>query len=353
MEYFIFIFYLIFLLILKLGGFFLKKTNIFFIGLLLLSAILFLTSCTTDNDTYGEKEAFGTKHSLESLDTDTCVDCHEPYVTNFKKSEHAVSLTTIVEHKASGKYATNECLTCHSADYMLSDEKKKPTIETASHSMTCVSCHIPHDEHEGIKLRYPKEEVCSTCHTGEPLKVGKIPRQTQNEMYHGTGGVGVEDKPSVMADSGVYCQDCHMPIVAKGKVATGEKKEEQSKHIKNISSHQFNVILEGENNSCTSCHVSMPVDVAEKIVRKTQTQIKERLTQLDELLVQSSELVETYAEQPNYDELKLLFDEASFNVNMVKNDRSYGYHNPDYANALLNVAEEKLNTFLQKSQVME
>lgn len=311
--------------------------------LLAISMLFLLTACiTTENAAFSQTDLLGEFIELDDIGTETCVDCHEHYVNYFEQTGHSQSLQTLQDLMEFG-VAQDFCLKCHSTEYMLTlDAEQKPTLETVRHSLTCLACHLPHDQNEGIRLRLSKDELCISCHTAGDIELGGKVRHSQMELYYGVGGIGVEPNPSPMAQIGVSCYDCHMPIAARDYIATGEKKEDHSTVAKSISSHTWNIVLEENINSCRACHTGMPLDVMVTRIGDVQDEISTRLEELEQQFKRIEETLEMLEGKANYGALKQLYDEADINFSIVKFDKSNGYHNYAYAQALLDVALEKL-----------
>ena len=64
---------------------------------------------------------------------------------DFNLSGHAKSLRSLLESPARKRGVKSAaCLQCHSADYRLSPEERRPDLDSAKHGITCVVCHDPH-----------------------------------------------------------------------------------------------------------------------------------------------------------------------------------------------------------------
>jgi hypothetical protein len=129
----------------------------------------------------------------------------------------------------------NACLKCHSADYRIADASSKPDINTAKYGITCVGCHDPHDKgtakgawDEGFDTQLTTDNaktLCVQCHTAEIGTGAATPGATihnaTKEVMNGTGGIGV-----AQGTVGVHkgkCVQCHMPPTSysRGSVQLG------------------------------------------------------------------------------------------------------------------------------------
>ncbi len=116
------------------------------------------------------------------------------------KSNHAKALTRLKQnHTIETGLPEDECLECHSTDYLFADNNSKPVMQTAKYGITCVACHNPHKLlGKGESARKPNEP-CIGCHANINSKCGQ-----QTEPIHFPCP---QDK--------VECVDCHMPYVVK------------------------------------------------------------------------------------------------------------------------------------------
>lgn len=116
------------------------------------------------------------------------------------KSNHAKALT-LLKKNYSPEMGTlqDECLECHSTDYLLTDTPDKPTMQTAKYGITCVACHDAHKiPGQGGSAR-KRNEPCITCHISKNSNCTK-----QTDLTH---------FPCPQEE--VECVDCHMPYVVK------------------------------------------------------------------------------------------------------------------------------------------
>lgn len=326
--------------------------------LLFLTFAALLAACSAAN---ASLPIVGEQQELKNLGADQCQGCHSTYFDEWNKGKHKLSLETL--KKLPSK--KNTCLGCMSADGALAAKDKKVTFDNAQHGITCLVCHLPHGAREGINLRLPKEVLCISCHTAGKIVPGQGVHHPQKEMFLGTGGIGVNDMPSKKSRLGVVCFDCHMPIMGKDTIAKvpenmfnelqpsyqGLMKKADSTYVsknsKDRSSHNFKVILEGPNNSCSQCHPQFPVESFRAIVDGVFADIKVQVDQLEPRMVALEKALKALQDS-NIDPGKslILFNEAKVNFELVKNDGSYGFHNYPYACALMEVTREKLEQSL-------
>lgn len=118
---------------------------------------------------------------------------HQQYGT-WKETGHAASLLALRDGY-DGRYgaATDDCLACHSGDYVLSGWLK-PSIEEARFGVTCAVCHQVHGELDQSR------KDCVSCHP-----TGAFYHEPQRNESH------VPCPPSAAVD----CVSCHMPVTVE------------------------------------------------------------------------------------------------------------------------------------------
>lgn len=251
-------------------------------------------------------------------DDSSCQACHPAEAEEWRKSAHARALADL---KDKGK---DQCLDCHTAENFLGWQAggaKRVSVETARFSVNCVVCHTTHEERNDPKniLRLPPDKLCAACHSMGKIAASQTPQHNQQEMLMGMGalGPGAGNLPGPMAELGITCVHCHMPV----KVSEG--KEESTKPAR---SHVFRLIKPGEEGTdgCTYCHNNFRPSLLRRDIDRKQGEVEERLKQAAELL----EAKKDFSSHPQY-------LQAKFNYEFIKNDRSKGYHNPLYASVLL------------------
>ncbi len=118
---------------------------------------------------------------------------HQEY-SAWAQGGHALSLERLrTDYDDRYGPLTNDCLKCHSGDYVLSTSRK-PTLASAQFGITCAVCHRSHGELSELRVQ------CDDCHVE-----GAFYHQPEKNAEHVACG----------ASSGTGCVGCHMPIVAK------------------------------------------------------------------------------------------------------------------------------------------
>ncbi|MFA5867390.1 MAG: cytochrome c3 family protein [Actinomycetota bacterium] len=274
-----------------------------------------------------------------SLAAKMCGECHSGSHHNtfsdaeWKSTKHAAALKTLVDmDKKTPGVVKNECLLCHSADYILAPEDKKPTLKTAKETLTCPACHDGHS----TRTRLPKEELCQSCHQAENLKVGDAVHHPTKEMYLGKviPGSGVFGPPvSKHVLNAIACPNCHMiqqPYVSEEQPAK--------------TGHDFMPKPEG----CVKCHNAWTTDVAAAKIAELQAPTK---AALDELKPRVDAAKAKYKELSNNgkkkvkDNIKKPYDLLVLGYDIVAQDSSNGFHNPEYAARMIDLCRTNLPVF--------
>ena len=170
--------------------------------------------------------------------------------------------------------------------------------------VTCVTCHDVHSSRKGTaQLRLEQNKLCLQCHPASAA------------LYQG----------SVMAKAGVGCVTCHMARIANRSDAT-----QKSKNHWDVSSHTFAAVLPQAadrakmKSSCDACHAGAEKSAKGALVSQRQVEVKTRIAQVESALAASRNKAQAKKAA------KLLAE--------VKEDRSFGAHNPQKALELLDRA---------------
>lgn len=255
----------------------------------------------------------------KTVDAATCTQCHS-HGMRYSESAHATSLDGL---KASG-HAQDTCLRCHSEDYRRDPENV--TLETAQFSITCVTCHTPHSMGtEGTpQLAKAPYDTCVQCHNGDLPESGKFEagatiHHPMQEMFEGIGFPDLPDIPSrhFTAETGPDCATCHF-----------------------VTEHALTIAMpgeamEGEGNSCTSCHTEEEGGKVwlQDVIDRRQADIH---TELD--VIQA--WLDANADQSDTDAYKTAYTAHS----MVESEGSFGVHNFAYAKAILGAAKAAIGS---------
>ena len=247
------------------------------------------------------------------LDVDGRVFPHERYVAD------GVECTTchVDIIQGDGALIENKCVECHNEPFV-TDQYSAESLHlnhVTNHKVECWRCHRE-IKHEVVRTptTHDFKAKCSTCHD-EQKHLG--PR----EMYAGTGGIGVEDSPSMMYRANVDCASCHV------------RKLEDRYLLHGVD---YRELALGE--ACNRCHGpgydSMLLHWKEVLTRE-ESETSRRVFEAQKALFDAKDR----ADDARLREAERLIAEARHNLNFVILGR--GHHNIEYAVKLLNVADER------------
>lgn len=170
--------------------------------------------------------------------------------------------------------------------------------------VTCITCHDTHSTRKGEGLvRIGKNDLCIQCHG------------VNSEMYSG----------SAMARKGVGCIDCHMAKIANRSDATQKIKEHWD-----VSSHTFAVVMPQSadrlkmRSSCDACHTGADRTAKGSAMTQQQAEIKTKIVEVETAIAAAGKGKKA--------------KEAGKLLVVVREDRSFGVHNPQKTLSLLDKA---------------
>ena len=208
-----------------------------------------------------------------------------------------------------GDVPENRCLTCHNemnrlAKYGQTEELHR--IHVTQHKVECLHCHneIQHGRTTMTAQAAMPKNSCESCHG-----TGHSPQQN---LYAGTGGIGVSATPSPMYLAGIRCEGCHF-LESTGN--TG--------HIKVAS-----------DISCMACHGAHFA----MIFARWQTVGRDRLQQARLVLETAKSRLNTPYPQPLLD--------ATHNIDLV--EKAHPVHNVTFSLALLDKSADLINVALKE-----
>ncbi len=270
-------------------------------------------------------------------------------------SKHGAALKDLKAQQGAADY----CVGCHSSDFRYQDNvfaQDQVTLKNAEFAITCVMCHEPHGAAKiQFQLRTDSYDLCVSCHNGgnatAPITAGGAVHHPMQEMFEGQRVLGVGPMPSKHFSNGAngpVCASCHM-------VVTSLKSETEGL---GAPSHTWKVVkpgtnAEGQADSCTGCHTvgknkdNTPENLASTI-DKVQKDTKKRVEALkDDLKTIADEHKDWDPKATDKPKEQQAYERATTLVSFVESDGSWGFHNPDYANALLKEAEKVVDGLLK------
>jgi hypothetical protein len=158
-------------------------------------------------DAHGTKEDFA-KATLPT--PDTCAQCHDGQVAQFKKGKHALAwaavkaMPTFHYQPVAIREGLKGCGGCHKLG--LKSEAEQRELREASGGFGNASCDACHTRHLFSKAEARRPEACQTCHMGFD--------HPQWEMYssskHGVRNALKQQKAIPESAAAPTCQTCHM-----------------------------------------------------------------------------------------------------------------------------------------------
>lgn len=177
--------------------------------------------------------------------------------------------------------------------------------------VTCVTCHDVHSTAKGNgQVRAEKNKLCVQCHTASA------------KMFAG----------SPMALKGANCTDCHMARIANRSGATKKAKEHWD-----VSSHTFAIVMPQEaeklkmKSSCDTCHSGTDNMTKGASMAERQAEVKTKIAEVEQAIANAGKGKKV--------------TEAGRLLATVKEDRSFGAHNPERA---LSILDKALKTVAKK-----
>ena len=142
---------------------------------------------------------------------DTCAECHDTQVAQFKKGKHALAwaamqaMPTIHAQPIAMTYGLKGCGGCHKVG-LKSDEELKKMATEGSHAFGNASCDACHTRHTFSVKEAKQPQACQTCHMGFD--------HPQWEMYsaskHGVRALLKQNGTLPPGTPAPTCQECHM-----------------------------------------------------------------------------------------------------------------------------------------------
>ncbi|MCD4682044.1 MAG: hypothetical protein K8R86_02070 [Bacteroidales bacterium] len=350
-----------------------KKVNLFYLlSAILFGAMLVFASCTKEGapGTDGQDGADGEDGINGDDGTASCILCHDNTQVMFAKINQWESSI----HATGGNFERNgtSCAPCHTSQGFLERMETGEQVTAASISnpnpINCYTCHWIHNEYtpadwaitytDPVTLWHPagKAEVdlgtgnlCANCHQSfipNPFPVPGGDNVTIGSPYWGAHHGPVAN---VIAGAGGYEVDGSLAYTPASFHSTNVEKSCITCHLATA----YGVQAGGHNMSmtyayhghdvvnsagCIDCHTDP--DALETKIEDTKTEIGALLDELFGLLTTQGVLDSTYHAIPQ----EMTVDQAGgvLNFNMVREDKSHGIHNYNYAKALLTNSIEAL-----------
>jgi formate-dependent nitrite reductase cytochrome c552 subunit len=163
--------------------------------------------------------------------------------------------------------------------------------------------------------------------------VGIMLHNSQAEMFQGVGGYdyGADLNPFLTGHSvlGVTCNDCHM------------NRNEGVTHQMLMTENTADRLILCNNPACHNLGSPEFTDGHFDINGRLAA-IRVKIDQLADTISSKAGFASGTAISASYSaadsDLKTALDRAAYNYNFIKNDRSFGFHNPSYAEKLIDLS---------------
>ncbi|MGE5576277.1 MAG: ammonia-forming cytochrome c nitrite reductase subunit c552, partial [Syntrophothermus sp.] len=259
----------------------------------------------------------------EDPDQDRCIGCHSAVaIVDDPKAK-------VADFLAKGqKYCTQELENAPAGQspFVYTEVTQDGKyVKNHLEGITCRVCHT-FNKDGNIGLLRDKEKTCGLCHgrsfnwntgSGHHIELAFFKGQGSKEK-------GVADMPSLKANMGYACQDCHFMDSTK---------------------HDFEAATPaqiGANAKCKSCHNAAKV---EGYIKGIQSEVTATIAKLQPRLDAAKAYVDKH---PDNAQAKELYTQAKAGVTFVNDDFSKGVHNPQFARTLLARSTKLLNEFEAK-----
>ena len=141
---------------------------------------------------------------------DTCAECHEQQVAQFKEGKHALAwaameaMPTIHWQPMAMTEGVKGCGGCHKIG--LKSEEQIKALKQTSGGFGVASCDACHTRHTFSKKEAQQPQACQTCHMGFDHPQWEMYSASKHGVRHGLKQMGLISTNAVAPT----CQDCHM-----------------------------------------------------------------------------------------------------------------------------------------------
>ena len=268
-----------------------------------------------------------TSSAANNIGVNNCLQCHQIPRTTFTFGDIKYNHIDFVERnpnircidchldaiRGTGEVPKERCYACHNIPSRFTYYTDTTFIHdwhVTKHKITCTLCHL--EIKHGLKTSVQPLEYasnCTICHS-------KNMHTAQEEMYMGTGGIGVKGSASPMFKANVKCIACH-------KVAT-----QSPVNAKLIGQTYIGGVV-----GCKTCHGKGYED----IYKMWKENLKSMTVDADNKYAEAKKVMASVQkDNPDYQQALKIYNASSYNLLFVKTAR--GIHNIDYASSLLDNA---------------
>jgi len=218
-----------------------------------------------------------------------------------------------------GHVPEGKCVECHNEPELLTTKFTSQLLHknhVTDHKIECSNCHTALKHEIGkIPVLGHYSTVCDRCHIRE-VHLGP------EDLYRGSGGIGVPDSPSLMYTANVDCIACH-------------QKTEESRAALHTTKYAERAL----EKACVDCHgegFDKTLKHWKVLLSRAESETNQRIFYVQKALY---DFERTSGRSAQYKKAQSLLNEARHNYNFVL--LGNGVHNIEYAFKLLNVASNK------------
>ena len=218
-------------------------------------------------------------------------------------------------------------------------------VKDSDHGRVGVTCSVCHEMggQAMFSLKRPGWEACASCHTAPTIVLGQKVENPQYDMIKGTGVGEIPDMPSLKYRLGdkFACYDCHLTdsthhsFTVPGSVISGDAPTTIGANPQ-FDYTKFKQFL--QTARCAICHIDPDATVAQSTQHRSD--IEQKLNELQLIDYQWEQKVKEL--NPADPRVKALNEGRTY-YTYVKADGSFGSHNYELTEALLNAALVKFS----------
>lgn len=225
----------------------------------------------------------------------SCEACHAEKQDMWDASEHGEAIRRIVKKNPEA----TDCGGCHSAgppEARKQGAATDPAPNDGFHEIPCLACHTRESSQYDHRLVMDPEKLCDACHT-------------QRAIFWGKGARSVEDIRNF--HSGVSCISCHMT---------------EGNHRMKVLRPDDPGLTGKRLDTCTACHMDNNREARVRQIQEWQGIYEENM---DPLLADVEAVEAVLEKTPGLLDpgLKTKFENIRFNLALLENDGSRGFHN--------------------------
>lgn len=225
----------------------------------------------------------------------SCQACHAEKHDMWETSGHGVAIRQIVNRDSFAQ----DCGGCHSPAGSAAGRENIAVDNAAKesfHDVSCLACHARKETEYDHRIVMDPEKLCDLCHT-------------QRAVFWGKGAKGISDLR--IYHSGVPCIGCHMT---------------EGNHRMEVLRPDDPGLTEDRLDTCTACHMDNNREARVDQIQEYQLTYEEFMPPL---LEDVATIEAALKRTPTLldDTIKSNFEDVRFNLKLLEEDGSRGFHN--------------------------